>query len=49
MSAGRNADPLYRIRKLLPTGTERLDERGTHRVLLGLRIDIDAEAPPRPW
>ena len=35
---GRKADPLYRIRKLLLTGTERLDERGNHRVLLGLRI-----------
>ncbi len=35
---GRKADPLYRIRKLLLTGTERLDHRGHHRVLLGLRI-----------
>jgi transposase len=35
---GRKADPLYRIRKLLLTGTERLDERGNNRVLLGLRI-----------
>jgi transposase len=35
---GRKPDPLYRIRKLLLTGTERLDERGNHRVLLGLRI-----------
>ncbi len=35
---GRKADPLYRIRKLLLTGTERLDERGNHRVLLGLRV-----------
>ena len=35
---GRKADPLYRIRKLLLTGTERLDERGNDRVLLGLRI-----------
>ena len=35
---GRKPDPLYRIRKLLLTGTERLDERGNDRVLLGLRI-----------
>ncbi len=31
-------DPLYRIRKLLLTGTERLDERGSNRLLLGLRV-----------
>ena len=35
---GRKPDPLYRIRKLLLTGTERLDDRGNHRVLLGLRV-----------
>jgi transposase len=35
---GRKADPLYRIRKLLLTGSERLDERGNHRMLLGLRV-----------
>ncbi len=35
---GRKADPLYRIRKLLLAGEERLDERGRHRMLLGLRI-----------
>ena len=35
---GRKHDPLYRIRKLLVAGSERLDERGTHRLLLGLRI-----------
>ncbi len=35
---GRKADPLYRIRKLLLSGAERLDERGTERMLLGLRI-----------
>ena len=35
---GRKPDPLYRIRKLLLTGTERLDKRGNDRVLLGLRI-----------
>jgi transposase len=35
---GRKDDPLYRIRKLLVTGTERLDDRGRQRMLLGLRI-----------
>ena len=35
---GRKRDPLYRIRKLLLTGTERLDQRGRNRVLLGLRV-----------
>jgi transposase len=34
---GRKADPLYRIRKLLLSGAERLDERGHDRMLLGLR------------
>jgi transposase len=35
---GRKADPLDRIRKLLLTGSERLDERGSDRMLLGLRV-----------
>src|SRR3954463_5593898 len=35
---GRKQDPLYRIRKLLLTGSERLDERGSQRMLLGLRV-----------
>jgi transposase len=35
---GRKGDPLYRIRKLLLAGVERLDDRGHHRVLLGLRV-----------
>ncbi len=34
---GREGDPLYRIRKLLLTGSERLDEPGHERMLLGLR------------
>jgi transposase len=34
---GRKRDPLYRIRKLLLSGSERLDERGHDRMLLGLR------------
>jgi transposase len=35
---GRKHDPLYKIRKLLLTGSERLDERGSDRMLLGLRV-----------
>ena len=35
---GRTRDPLYRIRKLLVSGGERLDERGSKRMLLGLRV-----------
>jgi transposase len=35
---GRKHDPLYRIRKLLLAGDERLDDRGRNRILLGLRI-----------
>jgi len=35
---GRRNDPLYRIRKLLLAGAERLDERGNQRMLLALRI-----------
>lgn len=41
---GRKDDPLYRIRKLLLTGSERLNERGRDRMLLGLRVgDPDDE------
>ncbi len=47
---GRNHDPLYRIRKLLLTGRERLDERGTDRMLLGLPVgDPDDELSARGW
>jgi transposase len=35
---GRKEDPLYRIRKLLLAGVERLDDRGHERMLLGLRV-----------
>jgi transposase len=34
---GRKDDPLYRIRKLLLTDSERLNERGCDRILLSLR------------
>jgi transposase len=41
---GRKHDPLYRIRKLMLTGTERLEGRGLERMLLGLRLgDPDQE------
>jgi transposase len=35
---GRKHDPLYRIRKIMLTGAERLDEHGHERMLLGLRF-----------
>ena len=35
---GRKRDPLYRIRKLMLTGTERLEGEGLERMLLGLRL-----------
>ncbi len=35
---GRKEDPLFRVRKLLLKGYERLDERGENRMLLGLRM-----------
>jgi len=35
---GRKADPLFRIRKLLVSGAERLDGTGLDRMLLGARI-----------
>lgn len=41
---GRKNDPLYRIRKLLAMGSERLSEQGHGRLLLGLRVgDPDDE------
>jgi transposase len=41
---GRKRDPLYRIRKLLVTGAERLDGMGLDRMLLGTRLgDPDQE------
>ncbi len=35
---GRKHDPLYRIRKLLVSGAERLDEGASNRMLLALRV-----------
>lgn len=46
---GRKADPLYRIRKLLLAGAERLDERGNERLLLGLRVGDPADEVLGAW
>jgi transposase len=35
---GRKVDPLFRIRKLLLRGDERLDERGRDKMMAGLRF-----------
>ncbi|HZD22831.1 MAG TPA: transposase [Acidimicrobiia bacterium] len=35
---GRKDDPLYKIRRLLLKGSERLDDQGRDRMLLGLRV-----------
>src|SRR5439155_12457878 len=35
---GRKHDPLYRIRKILLTGNEHLDDTGRQPMLLGLRV-----------
>jgi transposase len=35
---GRKDDPLYKIRRVLLTGAERLNERGVDRMALGLRL-----------
>ena len=40
---GRKVDPRYRIGKLLLAGTERRDDRGRNRMLLGLRL---GDPPP---
>jgi transposase len=46
---GRKADPLFRIRKLLLTGSERLNEHGTNRMLLGLRVGDPHEELLGAW
>ena len=35
---GRKVDPLFRVRKLLIKGEERLDDRGRERLMEGLRV-----------
>jgi transposase len=46
---GRRDDPLYRIRKLLLTGSERLDQPGSDRMLLGLRVGDPADEVLGAW
>jgi transposase len=46
---GRKNDPLYRIRKLLLKGSERLDEKGTDRMLLGLRVGDPYDEVAGAW
>jgi transposase len=46
---GRTQDPLYRIRKLLLTGSERLDDKGQSRMLLGLRIGDPYDEVAGAW
>jgi hypothetical protein len=46
---GRKDDPLYRIRKLLVSGAERLDERGSSKMLLGLRLGDPDDAVLGTW
>lgn len=46
---GRRDDPLYRIRKLLLKGSERLDDRGSDRILLGLRFGDPADEVLGAW
>jgi hypothetical protein len=36
---GRKDDPLYKIRRVLLTGSERLNQRGVDRMALGLRLE----------
>lgn len=46
---GHKDDPLYRIRKLLLTGDERLDDRGQKRMLLGLRAGDPYDEVAGAW
>ena len=45
----RKNDPLYRIRKLLLKGSERLDQSGSDRMLLGLRIGDPSDEVLGAW
>ena len=46
---GRKHDPLYRIRKILLTGNESLDNRGRQRMLLGLRVGDPNDEVAGAW
>jgi hypothetical protein len=46
---GQKNDPLFKIRKLMLTGAERLDERGRQRILLGLRAGDPNDEVAGAW
>ncbi len=46
---GRKDDPLYKIRKLLLKGSERLDQKGSDRMLLGLRLGDPSDEVLGAW
>ena len=46
---GRKDDPLYRIRRVLLTGAERLNDRGRERMDLGLRLGDPDDAVLGGW
>jgi transposase len=46
---GRRDDPLYRIRRVLLTGAERLDDRGQRRMALGLRLGDPGDEVLGAW
>ncbi|HEV2069054.1 MAG TPA: hypothetical protein VGR26_04600 [Acidimicrobiales bacterium] len=46
---GRKRNPLHRIRKLLLSGHERLDQVGHQRMLLGLRVGDPADEVLWAW
>lgn len=46
---GRKDDPFYKIRKLLLTGSERLNERGRDRMLLALRTSDPNDEVVGAW
>jgi transposase len=46
---GRRGDPLYRIRKVLLAGNERLDDTGRNRMLLNLRVGDPHEEVSGAW
>jgi transposase len=46
---GRKDDPLYRIRRVLLTGAERLNDRGRERMDLGLRLGDPDDAVLGAW
>jgi hypothetical protein len=45
----RRNDPLYRIRKLLLSGAERFDERGSSKTLLAVHLGDSDDAVLGAW